>query len=60
MKVKGISNKNRDQKQKNSKNGIISLQYKYNFKGDLYMKPDMKIDPYETEKKSYRLLVRFI
>ena len=51
MKVKGISNKNRYQKQKNSKNGIISLQYKYNFKGGLYMKPDMKIDPYETEKK---------
>ena len=34
MKLKGISNKNvrtRDQKQKN-KSGIISLQYKHNFK----------------------------
>ena len=48
MKVKGISNKNRDQKQKNNKNRIISLQHKHNFKGGLYMKPDMKIDPYET------------
>ena len=35
MKLKGISNKKvrtRDQKQKNSKSGIISLQYKHNFK----------------------------
>ena len=35
MKLKGISNKNvrtRDQKQKNNKSGIISLQYKHNFK----------------------------
>ena len=35
MKLKGISNKKvrkRDQKQNNNKNGIISLQYKHNFK----------------------------
>ena len=35
MKLKGISNKKvrkRGQKQKNNKNGIISLQYKHNFK----------------------------
>ena len=35
MKLKEISNKKvrkRDQKQKNNKNGIISLQYKHNFK----------------------------
>ena len=35
MKLKGISNKEvrkQDQKQKNNKNGIISLQYKHNFK----------------------------
>ena len=35
MKLKGISNKKvrqRDQKQKNNKNGIMSLQYKHNFK----------------------------
>ena len=28
--------------------------------GGLYMKPGMKIDLYETEKKSYRLAVKFI
>ena len=27
--------------------------------GSLYMKPGMKIDWYETEKKSYRLAVKF-
>ena len=35
MKLKGISNKKVrkwDQKQNNNKNGIISLQYKHNFK----------------------------
>ena len=35
MKLKGISNKKVrkwDQKEKNNKNGIISLQYKQNFK----------------------------
>ena len=34
MKLKGISNKKvkRDQKQKNNKNGTISLQFKHNFK----------------------------
>ena len=35
MKLKGISNKKvrkRDQKQENNKNGIISMQYKHNFK----------------------------
>ena len=28
--------------------------------GGLYMKPSIKIDRYETEKKSYRLVVKFI
>ena len=35
MKLKGISNKKvrtQDQKRKNNKSGIISLQYKHNFK----------------------------
>ena len=28
--------------------------------GDLYIKPGMKIDQCETEKKSYRLVIKFI
>ena len=43
MKLKGISNKEvrkQDQKQKNNKKGIISLQYEHNFK--IRLKKHMK------------------